>query len=205
MPDARRLSLCEVARAHQLFIIEDAANRMLLAKAPAPFWQHAPERTFLIASVSKIVGAGLRVAFLVAPGEHMQALVRQVWGTQWMVSPLGLEIVAMWLEDGTVDVTLKRKRKEAARRQAVVQKVFGSRGLRAHPNALHVWVELPKPWRSERLAEASARQGIVVTPSSAFWTGKSPPPAAIRISLGGVEKLRELELGLTKLANIVFR
>lgn len=205
MSDARRVSLCEVACAHQQFIIEDAANRMLLAKAPPSMRQLAPERTFLVASVSKIVAAGLRVAFLAAPEEHMPALVRQVWGTQWMVSPLGLEIVAMWLEDGSVDATLKRKRKEARRRQAVVQQVFGGRGYRAHPNALHVWVDLPKPWVSERLTEEAARQGIVVTPSSAFWTRKTPPPAAIRVALGGVERLRELEQGLEKLARIILR
>lgn len=203
MSSARRAALADLARKEELFVIEDAANRMLVARPPPPLMKYAPERTFLVASVSKVLSAGLRVAFLVVPANDVSALVRRVWATQWMVGPIGTEIVAMWLEDGTVDETLVRKRKEAGRRQAVARRALGDRGVRAHPHALHVWLDLPKPWRSEQLAEEAARQNIVVTPSSAFWARQTPPPPAIRIALGGIDDLRELRRRLTKLHTII--
>lgn len=203
MSDARRSAIARLANAKGLFIIEDAANRMLATRPPPPVAHYAPERTFLIASVSKVLLPGLRVAFLVAPPSERAALARQVWATQWMVNPIGAEIVAMWVEDGTLARTVKRKRREAVRRQALARRVFADHSLQSHPESLHVWLWLPDHWRAERLLVESARQNIVVTPSSAFWTRRSAPPRAIRIALGGVDEIAELARGLATVAQIV--
>lgn len=202
MPEARRRELASLARERDLFLVEDEANRMFVADAPAPLFTYAPERSFCVASVSKVLSPGLRVAFVAAPEADVAALGRLVWASHWMVSPIGAEIVAMWLDDGTVDRTIDGKRRESVRRQNAARRIFG-RDLVAHPKAMHVWLTLPQGTRAERFANAAAAQNIVVTPSTAFWSRTTPPPRAIRLALGGVDSLRALTRDLTAIAGLI--
>lgn len=202
MSDERRKTVAELARRYGVFVVEDAANRMLAERPPPPISNYAPERTFLVATVSKVLAPGLRVAFLTGPEAELSALSRLVWATEWMVGPIGAEMVAMWLEDGSVDEAVARKRREAARRQALVRSIFGPSNVTAHPSALHAWVSLPAPWRPERFAHEAEKRGLVVTPSSAFWTRTTSPPRAIRIALGGIDDLADLRRALKRLAKI---
>jgi DNA-binding transcriptional MocR family regulator len=119
-----------------------------------------------------------------------------------MVGPLGPEIVTIWMEEGVVDRTLLYKRREATRRQAMARRTFSPTRIQSHPSALHLWLKLPGRWGAERLAAEAASHHIVVTPSSAFWTRTSSPPAAVRIALGGVDDPRELARGLSKFASL---
>jgi DNA-binding transcriptional MocR family regulator len=200
---ARRARVAEIARQHDLRIIEDAAHRLLAADPPPPLHHFAPERTYFIASTSKILGAGLRVAFLVAPPAEIRALSRHVWATQWMVSPLGAEVVTIWLEQGVADRTLRRKRREAARRQGLARRILAGHDIQAHPSALHLWLKVPRPQQAEQVVAEAGRQNIGVTPSSAFWMRAPPPPQAIRIALGGVDDRRALERSLRTLTRIL--
>jgi DNA-binding transcriptional MocR family regulator len=192
-PSRRTRAPTTVLRSRDLFLVEDAANHMLATRTPPPLATFAPERSFLVASVSKVLAPGLRVAFVTGPRAELAAITRRVWATQWMVGPIGAEMVAMWLEDGVVDRTVKKKREAAARRQALVRKVFGRRRVTAHPDALHAWIALPGP-RHPRPPE------IVVTPASAFWARSTPAPNAIRVALGGIDRLGALERALVVLA-----
>ncbi len=202
MSTERRAALAEVARKRDLVVIEDAANRMLMTRPPPPLRHFAPERTFLVASVSKVLAPGLRTAFVVGPVSDLAPLARLVWATQWMTGALGPEMVALWLESKLVDGTLRRKRREAARRQALARRIFGD-AARGHPQALHVWLSLPGPWQVERFVAEAAQHQLVVTPSSAFWIRTTRAPAAVRIALGGVDAMSELELALEKLAALL--
>jgi DNA-binding transcriptional MocR family regulator len=200
MSSARRASIAELARLHGLFVVEDASNRMFERAPPPPIRHYAKERTFLVASVSKVLFPGLRIAFIVGPQSERAAVVRRVWATEWMVGPLGAEIVTMWLDDGVVDQTLQRKRREAARRQRLARRIFGSSRVIAHPHALHLWLRLPAHMSTEKFVANAALHHVAVTPSSAFWTRSTPPPDAVRIALGGVDDPRELEGGLRTIA-----
>lgn len=202
MSSRRRADIAAVARARDLFLVEDAANRMLAERPPPTLFSHAPERTVLIATVSKVLGAGLRLAFVLANADLVAGISRRAWATHWMSSPIGAEIVSEWLEDGTVDKTVVRKRREAARRQVILRRVLGGT-VTAHPASLHAWIELPAEWPVDALVAEAARQRIVVTPSTAFWTRDTAAPSAIRIALGGTDRIRDLRSGLTRLAGIV--
>ena len=70
MPEARRLKIIETARAYGVVIIEDDAYSPLLKRPPAAFTTLAPDITFYVASLSKCIGAGLRIAYLVAPDQR---------------------------------------------------------------------------------------------------------------------------------------
>lgn len=67
MPESRRAEIAELARAHDLQIIEDDVYGWLMSSRPRSFPSYAPERTWYATSLSKCVAAGLRFGCLVTP------------------------------------------------------------------------------------------------------------------------------------------
>jgi DNA-binding transcriptional MocR family regulator len=201
MSVARRKALASIVEERGLFLIEDEANRPFRRGAPPPIASFAPERTFVVASVSKLLSPGLRVAFVLAPRAEIDALARMNWATSWMPSPLGAEIVAVWIEDGTLAQTLKKKRAEAVERQKLARQILGS-GVCAAPDSLHVWLSLKEGALGEITAKA-ARSKIALAPSTVFWMRERAPPAAVRLALGGVGTRPQLRAGLRLLASIL--
>ena len=74
MPLQRRRDLVALAREHDVTLLEDATYNHLVRGAPPCFAQLAPERTWLIGSLSGAMGDGLRFGYLVAPA---------CWGPGW--------------------------------------------------------------------------------------------------------------------------
>jgi DNA-binding transcriptional MocR family regulator len=205
LSEARRREIAALARAHDVAIIEDDVHRFLVPDAPPPIAHFAPERTYHIAGTSKAIAGGLRVAFVVAPLDAVDRLAQSIWATTWMVPPLMAEIAAMWLEDGTADRVVQGQRREAAARQRLARKILGRLAAPAHPNALHLWLELPAPWRGEPFAREALRRGVAVAPAEAFAVGRGAVPHAVRIGLGAARDRAELERALEILAATVAR
>jgi DNA-binding transcriptional MocR family regulator len=123
-------------------------------------------------------------------------------GTTWMAAPLMAEIAARWIADGTAESILRRKRKEAAARQRLAARILPG-DARGHPAAYHVWLGLPRPWRSEAFAEAARQRGVLVTPAPAFAIGRGAVPDAVRVCLGAARDRAALERGLGVLAELL--
>ena len=67
IPVGRRTDLAETARRLRLPIVEDDAYGFIPSHGPAPFAAIAPDITWHVAGLAKCIGAGLRVAYVVAP------------------------------------------------------------------------------------------------------------------------------------------
>ncbi len=196
LSEARRRAIAELARAHDVAIIEDDVHRFLVPDAPPPIAQLAPERTYYIAGTSKAIAGGLRVAFVVAPVEAVERLAQSIWATTWMAAPLTAEIAALWIDDGTAERVADLQREEAAARQRIARAVLGAQAVRSHPHALHVWLELPDPWRGESFARAALQRGVAVAPAELFAVGRAAIPHAVRIGLGAARDRDQLERAL---------
>lgn len=203
LSEARRHEIAAIARAHDLAIVEDDVHRLLVPDAPPPLARLAPERTYLIAGTSKAIAGALRIGFLVAPPAMVERLALTIWATVWMATPLAGEITALWIEDGTADRVVERRRREAAARQRLARTVLGDLAYHSQPHAFHIWLELPEPWRSDELVRAAARRGVLVAPAEAFAVGRTPIPRAVRVSLSGAETREELAAGLAVLAELL--
>jgi len=203
MPEERRDEIARLAEKHDLFVLEDDVHRRFVEEAARPIASRVPDRGFFVAATSKALAGGLRVAYLVGPQGLAGRLAQALWATTWMVSPLNAEIVANWIEDGTAEDIVARKRAETAARQRIAAEYF--RGLRPapHPNALYAWVPLPPPWTSAQLTAAGRRAGVGVTPSELFRVGDGPAPAAVRICLGAAASRDELRRALDVLRTIL--
>ncbi|WP_249120140.1 aminotransferase-like domain-containing protein [Plastoroseomonas hellenica] len=182
---ARRIAIAEVARRHALPILEDDAYGFLPARGPAPFAALLPELTWHLAGLSKCFGAGLRVAYVVAPGAGaalaFAAVARSV---TVMASPLTVALTTRWLEDGTADAILRFVRVESAARQALAAGILPEGSILADPIGFHLWLSLPPPWTRSAFLDQVRVQGVGLAASDAFAV-TTPAPEALRVCLGG--------------------
>ena len=201
LPDERRVDIARIAKRHGVRIVEDAIHHRLLADPPQPIAAIAPELTYFLAGPSKTVAGGLRVAYVAAPRDAIERIAQRTWATTWMVPPLTAEIFAEWIEDGTAEATLERKRIEAAARVDMLRAALPDADLVTASSAYHAWLRLPDTWDSgASFAEAAERRGVAVTPANAFWVGTGRPPAAVRISMSAPRTRATLAEGLERLA-----
>ena len=199
----RRQQLAKLAKKYGFAILEDDVHRLLSDNPATPLANLAPDHTFFIASFSKAVTAGLRVAFLVAPEQHYDAISQAVWATVWMVPSLPVEVAATWIEDGTAENVVRRKRAEAGERQQLCRDLLRNASFSAQPTGYYVWLDLPKPWSSTGYALEARQRGVAITSSEPFLVGSVDPPAAVRVCLAAPDTRKSVQVGLEVLAKLL--
>ena len=182
MPHARRKEIAEVARQHDLLVIEDDCYGGLLDEAPAPLAALIPERSYFVTGLSKTLLPGLRIAHVVAPTPAAaEAVTRGVTLSCIMAPPLMAEIAARWIEDGTAAELLAHNREDLQQRYELVMATLGDLECRSHPHSHHAWLELPEPWTSSEFVAACRARNVLVAPAEAFAVDQAP--AAVRLSV----------------------
>jgi len=199
----RRRRIVEVARRHDLIIVEDDIYGFLLESPPEPLAALAPERCIYLTSLSKSVAAGLRLGYVAAPAEWIERIGAAVRGTIWMTSPLLAEIAARWIRDGAAARLADERRDFARRRQAIAARALAGQRVESHPASFHLWLHLPEPWHWSDFVAAAENRGVRVTPPDLFATGRGAIPHAVRLCLSAVESEARLEAGLGTLAALL--
>jgi DNA-binding transcriptional MocR family regulator len=204
MPEGRRRAIADLARRHDLMIIENAVYRPLVPDAPPPISAFAPERGFIFSSFSKIIAPGLRTGFLAAPPGRTRDLILGLGATSWMASPVTTEIACRWTEDGTAARLATLQRDELQVRNGIAASLLEQFHPASLPSGMHLWLTLPSPWRVDAFVRELAANGTMVLPSDAFAVGRTSVPHAVRISLGGAAESRvRLEEGLSMIATLL--
>lgn len=203
LPAERRERIVEIAREHDVAIIEDDVHRLLATDPPPPLATLAPERSYFIAGMSKSVTGALRVAYLVPPADQVRRASASVWATTWMVPPLVAELASRWIEDGTADATVQRKRHESAERLTLATQMLSGLRLHSAMAAYHTWLELPEPWTSAAFTGEARRRGVEVTPMEAFATSTESRIQAVRVCLSAPRNQESLRTGLERLLDVL--
>ncbi|MBK5542625.1 PLP-dependent aminotransferase family protein [Pseudomonas sp. TH05] len=201
MPQADRLRLAQLARQHDLLIIEDGAYAFLAEPAPKPLQTLAPERTLYISGLSKSVASGLRLGFIVAPLEMIPALEQAIRLSTWSTPALTVALGCHWIESGLVDSLEEQKRADARRRQRLARRVLKGCELSAHPASYYLWLRLAQGLRADNVVSQLERQGVGVTSAAPFAT-TAHVPQALRVALGSIS-LEALEQALHKVRDAV--
>ncbi|NBF05891.1 aminotransferase class I/II-fold pyridoxal phosphate-dependent enzyme [Pseudomonas sp. Fl5BN2] len=203
MPLGERQRLAQLARDHDLLLIEDGAYAFLAEPAPKPLQTLAPERTLYISGLSKSVASGLRLGFIVAPLEMIPALERAIRVSTWSTPSLTVTLGCRWIESGLVDSLEEQKRIDARARQALARRVLQGCEFLAHPSSYFLWLKLPEGLRADEVVAALERQGVTVTSAEPFATTVHVPQA-LRVALGSIS-LTLLQQALEKVRNEVTR
>ena len=201
VPTHRREAIAEVMLRHKLFLIEDDAYGFIPAKTPAPIALSAPELTWHIGGLAKCIGAGLRLAYTVAPTARCaMQLAQAIRALSVMPSPLSIALTTQWIEDGTADSIRSFIRSESAARQALAAEVLGDFEYLSSENAFNLWLTLPVGTSRADVVARMARRQIGLMPSDAF-TVLGAPKEQIRVGLGGPITREALREALHELSN----
>lgn len=194
---ARREALAAVVRSRDLKLIEDDAYGLLPERPLPPLAALVPERCWHIASLSKILSPGLRVAWIAAPdiaaGWRLAADLHE---TAVMAPPLNVAVVADWLHGGSFDTLRAAVREEARARQAIARTVLRPGSFHAQEEGYHLWVPLLAGANVAEIVTALRSQGLGVVGGDAFAVEPATARPALRVSIGGSMPRERVERAL---------
>ena len=205
MSERRRLEVIEVARRHNVTLIEDDVLGAVHPEAPAPLSVLAPEITWYIMSLSKCYAMGLRLAYLVSPSaaatrELVEPVQRLSW---WFPNSLGVEIATQWALSGSGRRVAAALRGETDARQRIAAELMDMTHIRTAPGALHLWVKLPVRCSPMAFADAAKERGVLVRPADLFAIDAVGKRDAVRVSLTAPASREELRAGLSIVAELL--
>lgn len=164
MSAPRRLALIEVARRHQIAVIEDDYDNEFHfhGRPVAPLASHDRHGVVLyVGTLSKVLAPGLRLGFLVAPREVIDAVISRRIGIDRQGDSATEAALALLFEDGTVGRHLRKMRRIYANRQLAAIEALnihlkGRVQFERPAGGLALWVTTggvdPQRWQSEARA-----------------------------------------------------
>lgn len=198
----RRSELVEIARRHDLAIVENDILNVMVENRPPPIAALAPERTLYIAGFTKITVPGIRVAFLAVPDRYATAVANRHLVTNWMATPAMVELLSHWLTDGTALELIGWQRNALGERHAIARAALAGVAYFDHPQSLHLWLPLPAGQGEDGFVARCRLQGVAVAAGSAFRSTERGRHDAVRISLGPTSAA-DLDRGLRLIAGMV--
>ncbi|WP_448663987.1 PLP-dependent aminotransferase family protein [Sphingomonas sp. CJ20] len=197
----RRKAIAAVVRAEGLKLIEDDAYGLLPEQPLPPIAALVPELSWHIASVSKILSPGLRVAWLSAPDVGAAwRLAADLHETAIMAPPLNTAVVADWVQGGMFHELRAAVRAEAQLRQRIARACLRPGSFVAHDEGYHLWVRLDAGTNPAEVVNAVRPHGLSVVASDVFAVEPGTARPALRISIGGSIARDRLERALRLLA-----
>lgn len=202
---ARREALVDTARRFGVPIVEDDAYSPLKPDAPPPLAALAPERTYYVGSLAKVMSPALRIAYVVAPTPREAARVTAVQrATIGRASPLTALMATHWIRTGLAQALLDAIRAETHARNLSVRRHLPRELYASDPDAFHLWLKLPRGWSRGLLVGRLQPHGIALTPSDVFSVD-GEPPEAVRLSVGAFPTREALDQALERIADLLER
>ena len=168
-----------------------------------PVSSFAPERSFFVMSASKVISAGLRAGFISAPPTWRRRLVDAIRAMMLAGPSLIVELLSQWLEDGTADEVIGRRRQEFERRVQMAGEILEGHEMQMPPHSCFAWLTLPEIWSTTEFALEAHRRGVGVAPAEIFSVSKGRSANALRVALGCVDDRETLRTGLTIIADVM--
>ena len=199
----RRDRIVEIARSHDILIIEDDVYRPLVDNAPPAFARLAPERTIYVTSLSKTVAPGLRYGAVFAPESMVADIAAMQRVACWSVSPLNALIATRLIEDGALDQIIEGQKAELRPRQAMLRECLADFDVQTDDASTHAWLRLPEPWRANAFVTVARERGVAVLAADAFAIGQHAVPHAVRINVAAARSRSDLRRGLELLVEVM--
>lgn len=202
MSRQRRIEIIEVARRHDITIIESDILNVLIQDRPAPLAALAPERVLHINGFTKTTLPGLRLAYLSAPERLTASAANRHLVTNWMATPVMVELLSHWIEDGTIDKLIGWQRTALGERHLLARQMLAGTTYRDHPQSLHLWLDLPEGRNEDQFVAQAMQRGVAIASGRAFRINDRHRRDAVRIALGSTH-LAELRRGLQMITDLL--
>jgi DNA-binding transcriptional MocR family regulator len=182
---ARRAALVTVARHHGLQIVDDDCFGFGTTLEPS-YRLLAPERTWVISSLSKTVSPDIRLGAIIAP-RGRSIVARSAAQQQYFGLPRPVvDLVTAALETGEAADIAARVKAAAARRVAATRSILGGfAGLRLREDVPFAWLPMPRGWRASSFLRAAEAEGIRLKAADEFALIDGRAPNVVRLALTG--------------------
>jgi 2-aminoadipate transaminase len=214
LPLERRKHLVEIARKHDLVIVEDDPYGELRYEGEdiMPLFRMAPERTIYLSTFSKTLAPGIRLAWIVAPKPIINRLVQAKQGADLHTGTFVQMVANDICQRGILRQHVRRLRTEyAKRRDSMLDSLTEHmpEGVKwAKPEGgLFLWVRTPESIDTEKLFERALESNVAYVPGFAFYPepGGGRHSMRLNFSCANEEKINKgiyrLSLAMKKMLN----
>lgn len=202
--DMDRLNaIAEIAKRHDLIIIEDDVYGFQPETRNPALAQLAPNNTIYINGFAKSVAPGLRVGCIKAPNALFSTLVRAAQTTGWMIPPLMGEIASRWIDSRVVYDIIAWHRAEMIARNAIAADIFKGFQFKSKPESLHMWLTLPDGHHADNTIRELSQHGVIMAGPASFVTTQPSVPRALRLCLGSALTREQMRTALMHVRNIL--
>jgi DNA-binding transcriptional MocR family regulator len=201
-PVERREEIVEVARAHDIQIIEDDCYRMGASRAPS-YRMLAPERGWYVSSISKTLTPALRIGFVVAPKPSVPALRRSAeHGFFGLATPLA-DLAERLLADPQAAEYATKVNEVFGKYVQTCVNALGCYDLTWNEDVPFVWLKLPEGWRASAFCQAAESEKVQIRPAEDFAGREARAPHAVRIAINAQIAHDHFESAMLRLRNLL--
>jgi 2-aminoadipate transaminase len=203
----KRRRIAQLAREYGFLIVEDAPYRFLRYQGenPATLLELVPEKTLHICSFSKIMSPGVRVGFLIGPGDIMPKLHK--WSEDTYIHPALVTegIVYEYCRRGLLAPNIESLKSLYAPRLACMLQMLdkylpGIEFIRPE-GGFFLSLNLPAEIDGRVLQKNATNFGIVLSDGSGFFTNQKGDNF-VRLPFCGIT-CEEIETGIQRLAKAI--
>lgn len=184
MSPERRAAIVEIARRHDLQIIEDDCYSLSLSDWPS-FRAMAPERTWYVGSLSKTISAGLRFGYIVAPtGMGQTGRLAAQHSFFALARPIEALVLNL-LESGEAARLRDKVYADLGERIQMTVNTLGAFDLAWQPGLRFAFLRLPSGWRASTFVARAEGAGVMLRSADEYALVHGRAPNAVRIALSG--------------------
>lgn len=190
----RRLRLLDLARQFGFAIIEDDYDHEFhFASQPLlPMAAYAPGRVIYAGSLSKLALPALRIGYVAAPVEVIDALAHSVSLVDGMGNTLTENAAAELIESGELSRHARKVRQIYAQRRttfaAALDETLGDRvSYELPPGGLAFWLRFDSDKTLDRIEAGAAEAGLRFASSRSFMT-RPEAPRGLRIGFASLDE-----------------
>jgi len=177
VPRSRRLEIIRIAERHDLIIVEDSPYRdVRFAGTPEPLMSSLDTngRVLTLNTFSKILAPGFRLAWVTGHREIIDKLVTSKQSADLCTPPFVQKITARYIDQGLLDVNLKKTVALYSQRRDYMLKCFREQmpeGVKwTEPDGgLFLFVTLPPSMDAARLLERAIRKNVAFVCGAVFF------------------------------------
>jgi DNA-binding transcriptional MocR family regulator len=202
MPVERRQQIAEIARAYDLQILEDDCYSVAASDIPS-LRALAPERVWLVGSVSKTISAALRFGYVICPAGMGEAGRLTAQHGFFALSRPVSELMLRLFQSGHAARIRERVQAEFASRQQVLINHLGAFDLGWQPGVPFVWLRLPQGWRASTFIRTAEARGVLIRSADEYAVVHGRAPNAVRIAIAAGLPRETFETVMRTLADLL--
>lgn len=198
----RRRAIAEIARRHDLQIVEDDCYTAPVSGLDS-LRVLAPERAWHVTSLSKTISAGMRFGIVVAP-DGMGEAGRLTAQHSYFGLPRPVTDIATRLFTSGEAMRLRHAAQdEMGRRLQILLRSFGNFDLGWQPGLSFVWLRLPTGWRASTFTRRAEAEGVLLRSADEYVLQDGHAPNAVRIALAGGVSEERFQRALSRLKQLL--